>query len=448
MKDLYSLFLKYPSVSTDSRNIGAGDLFFALKGDNFDGNDYAEKALESGAAYAVIDRPELFETSPFGRAAEEKERLSHAEEGMRLILVSDVLAALQQLARHHRQALKTPVVALTGTNGKTTTKELIAAVLSTKYKVCATEGNLNNHIGVPLTLLRMDKTTQVAVVEMGANHPGEIASIAAIAQPDYGLITNVGKAHLEGFGSLEGVMQTKGALYESAQRLFVNADNPLLCGMANERGGQKEKHWYGLKYQKASIWPVDGLHPFLRLEVWGYPTIETQLIGAYNADNVLAALSVGRCFGVDPLLAAAAIKQYRPSNNRSQWMQTAQNALIVDAYNANPTSMAAALDNFEQLPLQNKAVILGDMLELGADSEQEHITLIRRLVRLHERGIIGQIFLVGPKLGLAAGEHLCCRCFTNAGALNAYLSEHQLTDSVILIKGSRGMRLEQVLEVL
>ena len=439
MKNLYKIFLEHPSISTDSRKIHSGDLFFALKGDNFDGNAFAEKAIESGAAYAVIDCPVLFDSSIYGRSAGEKAQF---------ILVPDALKALQQLALHHRQTLNTPVFALTGTNGKTTTKELVAAVLATKYKVCATQGNLNNHIGVPLTLLRMDKTTEAAVVEMGANHPGEIADLAAIVQPDYGLITNVGKAHLEGFGSLEGVMQTKGALYEAAPILFVNADNPLLCGMAEQRGGAKEKHFYGLQSQKASILPTNEKNPFLRLNVPGYPPIETQLIGTYNADNVLAALAVGAHFGVDPLLAAEAIKNYRPTNNRSQHMQTAKNTLIIDAYNANPTSMAAALGNFEQLIAIHKVLILGDMLELGTDSEQEHRALVGRLIDLQKSGCMEQVFLVGPRLGAAALGHSGCNCFTDVGALKDYLLECPLKGAVVLIKGSRGMRLEQVLDVL
>ena len=427
MKDLYNIFLHNPSICTDSRKVKSGDLFFALKGENFDGNDYAQKALDSGAAYAVVDRP-------FGKDS-------------RFLEVPDVLEALQQLARQHRQALNVPVLALTGTNGKTTTKELIATVLSTRFKVCATQGNLNNHIGVPLTLLRMDRETEMAVVEMGANHPGEIARLAAIAQPDYGLITNVGKAHLEGFGSLEGVMRTKGALYEAAKVLFVDADHPLLCGMAAERGAQKEQHYYGLLYQKGLILPMDETYPFLRIEIPGYPLVETQLIGAYNTDNVLAALAVGAFFGVDPVLAAGAIKAYRPSNNRSQRMETAKNVLVVDAYNANPTSMAAALDNFERLMAGNKAVILGDMLELGADSEQEHFALGMRLSALQKENKIKEVFLVGPRLG-AAARHTPFRCFEDVGALRNYLSEHPLTGATVLIKGSRGMRLEQVLELL
>ncbi|MCL2727117.1 MAG: UDP-N-acetylmuramoyl-tripeptide--D-alanyl-D-alanine ligase [Bacteroidales bacterium] len=415
-------------MSTDSRKISRGDLFFALKGDNFDGNDYAEKAIESGAAYAIVDRPSG----------------DHAQ----FILVPDALKALQQLAQHHRQMQHIPIFALTGSNGKTTTKELITTVLSAKYRVCSTQGNLNNHIGVPLTLLRIDSTTQMAVIEMGANHLGEIAVLAAIAQPDYGLITNVGKAHLEGFGSLEGVIQTKGELYQAAQTLFVNADNPTLCNMAAQRGGTKEKHFYGLHHQKASILPTDEQNPFLRLHVPGYPPIETQLIGAYNADNVLAALAVGAHFGVDPLLAAEAIQNYRPTNNRSQHMQTAKNTLIIDAYNANPTSMAAALDNFEQLSAAHKVVILGDMLELGADSELEHHALVARLFDLQKSAKINQIFLVGPRLGAAARAHPCCSCFADVNALKAHLSDSPLIGAVVLIKGSRGIRLEQALELL
>ena len=437
MVGLIEKFLKHPSVSTDSRKVRSGDLFFALKGENFDGNDYALKALEAGAAFAVIDSVALYESSSFGRLA---------GENARLILVSDVLKALQELANRHRQAFHIPVIALTGTNGKTTTKELIAAVLATKFHVCATQGNLNNHIGVPLTLLRMDKTTQAAVVEMGANHSGEIAELAAIAQPDYGLITNVGKAHLEGFGSMEGVMQTKGAMYEAAKTLFVNADNPLLCNMAEQRGGPKEKHFYGLRYQKASVLPIDEQHPFLCLHVPGYPPIETQLIGAYNADNILAALAVGAFFGVNPVLAAKAIAGYKPSNNRSQRVQTAKNVLIIDAYNANPTSMAAALDNFELLQAKHKAVILGDMLELGADSENEHRILVKRLYEMQQGGNIERIFLVGPRLGAATSEPApspaWCICFGNVNDLQNYLSKNPLSGATIFIKGSHGMRLE------
>ena len=476
MEDLYRLFLAHPSICTDSRKVQPGDLFVALQGENFDGNDYAERAIKAGAAYAMVDGVSWdsglgsFIMRPF-------------------IKVGNVLRTLQKLARHHREVLGVPVVGLTGTNGKTTTKELVAAVLGARYRVCATEGNLNNHIGVPLTLLRMDKGTEVAVVEMGANHPGEIAQLAAIVEPDYGLVTNVGKAHLEGFGSLEGVMETKGALYEAAKVLFVNADNSLLCGMAALRGGGKERHLYGLRHQKASVLPVEAAHPFLRLNVPGYPLIETQLVGAYNADNVLAALAVGARFGVDAVLAAEAVMGYKPSNNRSQWMQTDKNVLVVDAYNANPTSMAAALDSFEGLQAGHKVLILGDMLELGDDSEREHEVVVERSFRLRsmtggvshsmtgrvsrslsgveasggrERGVgakgvgerggemsgVGEVFLVGPRLRAVAQNDSFCTCFEDVNALRNYLLAHPLIGATILIKGSRGMRLEQVLDVL
>ena len=433
---LYDIFLRHPEVCTDSRKVRAGSLFFGLKGEQFDGNDYAEAAIMDGAAYAVIDDQRLYETSPWGCLA---------SMDAKLLWVPDVLEALQALALHHREHCRVPVLALTGTNGKTTTKELITAVLQTRFPTCATQGNLNNHIGVPLSLLRIKPNDQKVVMEMGANHPGEIAELCRIAKPDFGLITNVGKAHLEGFGSLEGVLQTKLALYDASKQLFVNADDALLSQAAEERGKWEGAIRYGLHYQQARILPPQDAQAFLRMEVPGFPLIEAQFIGDYNAYNVLAALAVGSRFGCDPKEMAAAIAAYAPSNNRSQWQQTAHNALIIDAYNANPSSMAAALDNFDRLSsVERKVLILGDMLELGTDSDAEHKAVVSRLL---DRYPPEALYLIGPRLGAAAAGSLAS-CFATVDELRAFLQAQPLQGKLILMKGSRGMRLERALECL
>ena len=346
IEELYSIYSGETSgVCTDTRNIIPGSMFFALRGETFNGNDFAQAAIEGGAAYAVVDEPAVEEASP-----------------EKVILVDDVLVALQQMARHHRRKFKIPVVALTGTNGKTTTKELIAACLRKKYNVIATEGNLNNHIGVPLTLLRINENTRAAVIEMGASNPGEIETLVKLVCPSFGLITNVGKAHLQGFGSLEGVVATKGELYDNLNEYrkiaFVNVDNPLLVQMASHRE-RMQMVPYGIKNDGARV-VVDGDgSPFLTVvmpnpcyaavEENGEPewiTIKTNLIGAYNADNVLAAMCVATHMDVSASDAVAAIQEYVPSNNRSQLVDTGMNKLVVDAYNANPTSMRAAIENF------------------------------------------------------------------------------------------------------
>jgi UDP-N-acetylmuramoyl-tripeptide--D-alanyl-D-alanine ligase len=428
INQIYDLYKKHPQISTDSRQTGKGSLFFALKGDNFDGNTYAAAALENGAAYCVIDDAEY--------------KISD-----RYIVVDNVLSALQELAKHHRLELGIPVIAVTGTNGKTTTKELITAVLSEKFRVTATRGNLNNHIGVPLTLLSMDTTTQIGVVEMGANHAGEIDALCEIAVPDFGLITNVGKAHLEGFGSFEGVKKAKGELYrfieKRAGRIFLNTSNPHLSEMAGAAGTipykttPEGKGIEGRLVQSAPMMVIQARFPV------GWLYIKTNLVGGYNLENVLAAVCTGNFFGVGPLKIAGAIERYRPSDKRSQLIKGEHNRIIMDAYNANPTSMDAALGNFETFDGPPKGVILGDMLELGGSSQAEHQKIVDKLV------------LMAPALVFLAGE-MFSKClfpsgfhvFANSELLVKYISDTKPRGYIFLIKGSRGMRLETVLDKL
>ena len=445
---IYNKFKQCGVVTTDSRTLRGGEMFFALKGENFDGNEYALKALEAGAAYAVVNM----------------DSSAGAIDDPRLIKVEDTLKTLQELARWHRSMTivdgkPLTVIALTGTNGKTTTKELIREVLSVKYRVTATEGNLNNSIGVPLTLLKINSETQLAVVEMGASHPGDIKELVDIALPNYGLITNVGKAHLLGFGSFEGVKATKGELYDylrrTADRAFINVDNPHLCQMASERNMQHDTERsyslllpYGLDYQGAEVLASDAEHPFLRIRLDG-TVIETNLVGSYNADNVMAAIAVGKQFGVSFEEAVAAISAYVPANKRSQMTKTERNTLIVDAYNANPTSMAAALDNFSNVSAEQKVALLGDMLELGSESLSEHVTAIRSAC---SRGL-SMICFVGKEFQAASAEVPAdmlanARFFATSDELAAFLGENPLSGAVVLIKGSRGTRMENVIPAL
>ncbi len=442
---IYKKFKECSGVSTDTRSLKGGEMFFALKGENFDGNEYAMKALDAGAAYAVVN----------------KDSVAGSLEDPRLIKVADTLKTLQELARWHRSMTMVngkplTVIALTGTNGKTTTKELVREVLSVKYKVTATEGNLNNNIGVPLTLLKINGETELAVVEMGASHPGDIKELVDIALPNYGLVTNVGKAHLLGFGSFEGVKKTKGELYDylrrTSDKVFINVDNPHLCQMASERNLQSDPERpysllipYGLDYQKASVLPSSPEQPFLRISVSG-KVVETNLIGSYNADNVMAAIAVGTQFGVSFDEAAAAIAAYVPSNNRSQMVRTERNTLIVDAYNANPTSMEAALKNFTALQAEHKAALLGDMLELGEDSVAEHV----RIASMALESGFETVCFVGSEFRKALEQILDARAsvFDTSAELASWLSEHPLTDFSCLIKGSRGTRMEKVIEML
>ena len=442
--EIYKKFKECGTVTTDSRTLKGGEMFFALKGENFDGNEYALKALEAGAAYAVVNTD--------SEAAK--------SDDPRLVKVEDTLKTLQELARWHRSMTfvdgkPLTVVALTGTNGKTTTKELIRAVLSVKYNVTATEGNLNNSIGVPLTLLKINSGTQIAVVEMGASHPGDIKELVDIALPNYGLITNVGKAHLLGFGSFEGVMATKGELYDylrrTSDKVFLNADNPYLCRMASERNLQSDPERpyslvipYGLDFQGYKVLPSDAENPYLRVCTDGGRTISTNLVGSYNADNVMAALAVGTNFGVSLEDAICAIEAYVPSNNRSQMTKTGRNILIVDAYNANPSSMEVALNNLSSVVADAKVAMLGDMLELGEDSEKLHKEVVDRLVSMD----LSLVCLVGKEFAKVSPQSDKIRSFETSDALAQWLAENPVDDATVLIKGSRGTRMEKVIPAL
>lgn len=433
MEDLYSIYCACGNrVTTDSRAIEGGEIFFALRGENFDGNDYALGALEKGAAWAVVNDDAVFPESEFSG---------------RLIRVADPFKALQELAITHRKACKFPVIGLTGTNGKTTTKELINAVLSAKYKVTATRGNLNNDIGVPLSILKITPETEIAVIEMGANHPDDIAKLVKVSQPDLGLITNVGKAHLLGFGSFEGVKAAKGELYKwlgarDGSVIFLNEDDPDLCGMAAEQPSRKVG--YGIKFQGAEILPASAGEPFLRIKLDG-KIIRTNLVGSYNATNVLAALTIGRYFNVHFDAAAEAIAAFVPTNNRSQMVRTESNMLIVDAYNANPSSMSAALNNFASVVADRKLALLGDMRELGADSVAEHEKIVRKVIANgFEAMFVGDEFRKALEALGAEGF----KWFAGSEELAAHLAAHKMESATILVKGSRGIQMEKVLKEL
>ena len=473
---LYSAFLECGRVTTDSRAISGGEMFFGLKGENFDGNEYAFKALEAGARYAVVDE---------GSTAA-------ASGDARLIVVPDTLEALQALARHHREntfvdGKRLTVIGLTGTNGKTTTKELITRVLSVKYNVTSTQGNLNNDIGVPLSVLNINSETQLAVIEMGANHPDDIEKLVKVCEPDYGLITNVGKAHLLGFGSFEGVKKAKGKLYdyisEHGGSIFLNADDENLAAMAAERKGLKVIE-YGIGYWNAMVLPSDAEHPFVRMAIpdsvaepvetkegtENLLCFETNLAGAYNANNIAAAIAVGLHFGVSLEDAIQAVSEYIPKNNRSQLEKTDRNILIEDAYNANPTSMAAALDNLATVQAAHKAVMIGDMRELGTESVAEHIAILKKLALMD----LDLVCLVGEEfrkaldseqmvrqarhpfaLGVEPVVRQCSptsevppsntKWFPTSDDLVTWLKSNPISNHTILIKGSRGIRMEKIL---
>lgn len=428
LEKIYQHFLTArQTVSTDSRKIEQGCIFFALKGENFNGNRYASDAIKSGAAYAVIDEEEFASTE-------------------RTILVDDVLTTLQQLALFHRKKLGIPILGITGTNGKTTTKELIAAVLAEKYKVSFTQGNLNNHIGVPLTLLKMDSNTEFGVVEMGANHPGEIAQLCQIADPDFGIITNVGKAHLEGFGSFEGVIKTKGELYDYiAQKsgvIFYNRNNHYLEELGKNIPNRIS---YGTTDAGFKGELLDS-PPFVHLKVnfpKGVLYINTKLIGNFNFENVLAAACIGNFFEVDPLKIQSAIKNYEPRNNRSQLIVKNDLRIIMDAYNANPTSMKASLDSFAANTPDSAYLILGDMLELGEYSFDEHQSILKTI----REKAFQNVFLVGKEF-TRANENFDFRCFEKVEDLCQLLEKEPIKNGNVLIKGSRGIKLEKVLEYL
>ena len=429
IEQLYEVFLQHPDVTTDSRNCPEGSMFFALKGDNFDGNLYAASALEKGCAVAVVDRKDVV-----------------PEGDTRFILVDDVLATLQALAAHHRRQSGIPVVQITGTNGKTTTKELLSAVLSAKYSTLFTQGNLNNHIGVPRTLLRLRPEHEIAVVETGANHPGEIAFLCQMVQANCGLITNVGRAHLEGFGSFEGVKSTKGELYDDLHRrgcfAFLNTEDADLSAMATERGMETVPYVQGTVAECNPMLCVRWYCP--AEEQWH--TVQTNLIGSYNLANVLSAITAGLHFGVEPALIDKALEEYVPTNNRSEFRKTEHNSLIIDAYNANPTSMAAALENFRQMQAENKMAILGEMRELGADSATEHQKVVDRLATmdLHEIWLVGQEFMAADCSAL----HTAHTIFANVEEAKERLTSSPVSSRTILIKGSNGTRLFQLPDLL
>lgn len=428
-EQLYKLFLECEGYTTDSRKCGPGLMFFALKGERFDGNEFVRTALEQGCSYAVMDNASLYDSS-----------------NPRMVLVDSVLAAMQQLAAHHRTALGTPVIGITGTNGKTTTKELTAAVMSTAFNVLYTQGNLNNSIGVPLTVLGFKPEHDYAIVEMGASHPGDIDELVRVCQPDCGLITNVGKAHLLGFGSFEGVKKTKGELYDWLRGhggfAFLNRDNEHLVEMSD-----------GLPVLEYGKPGHDGLYvegevlecnPYLKFR-WRkaqgeWHVVQTSLIGAYNIDNALAAITVGLHFGVSQDNASCAIAAYKPQNNRSQLTLTERNSLVVDAYNANPTSMMAALENFSMMKAQDKMLILGDMRELGQASDQEHSRIVEAL---KEFGF-ENVWLVGSEFAKAAKDS-SFRLFENVDQVNAELSLNIVSGKTILIKGSNSIGLTKTL---
>ena len=408
-------------VSTDTRNLPAGCVFFALHGERFDGNKFALLALEQGASLAVIDAPEVYLQAQ--RSSSPQGDLQGAANLPRLLLVEDTLLALQDLARAWRRELGLPIIGITGTNGKTTTKELLATVLSTKYNLHYTQGNLNNQIGVPLTLLQITRAHEIAIVEMGASHPGDIKELVDIAEPNYGLITNVGRAHLEGFGSFEGVQRTKQELYDYLVAhngtIFRNADNPYLSEMENQ-----------------STQCYTTLHNSTQLYTTGSMPSGTNLVGEYNAENVSAAMCVGEHFGVSHERALEAIRQYVPTNNRSQSMQTASNQLIVDAYNANPTSMQAAINAFK-----GDTYILGAMRELGEYAHLEHQNIVNMLA---ERKA-DTVFLVGEEYLQTTAPY---PVFENVEQLHKYLEDNPIKGKHILLKGSRSTRMEKLLDVL
>lgn len=423
--DLYDLFIHNPQITTDSRNCPKGSIFFALKGDKFDGNQYAGKALASGCVYAVIDNPDYYI-------------------GERTILVDNVLKTLQQLAHHHRKVLGLPIIGITGTNGKTTTKELLAAVLSTKFKLLYTEGNFNNHIGVPLTLLRLTHDHEMAVIEMGASHPGDIKELVDIVHPNYGIITNVGRAHLEGFGSFEGVIRTKGELYDYIRRskgkIFIKKENEYLQSIAKGI----EQITYGNGDDAFASGQVVSCDPFLVFN-WKQQgklhTVETHMIGSYNLDNVLAAVAVGRFFKIPAERISRAIAAYEPTNNRSQFKKTDNNELIIDAYNANPSSMKVALDNFITMPVQPKAIILGDMRELGPTSDELHAEVVEQI----KKGQFDKVFLCGEHFSKVGKEF---SPFATTEAMVEELRKQPLKGYHILIKGSHSMGLEKLADIL
>ena len=420
--ELYKIYSQYLSVQTDTRKLKAGDIYFALKGENFNGNQFALQALQSGAAYAVID-----------------EAIDDSNE--RLIKVDDVLTTLQQLAKHHREQFNIPFIAITGSNGKTTTKELIHTVLSSHYKTYTTEGNLNNHIGVPLTILKIKQDAQMAVIEMGANHQKEIEGYCEYAQPTHGVISNVGKAHLEGFGGIEGVKKGKGELYD-----FIRSHNGVVLAfddydyLHDMSKGIQQTIWYGTKNGEI-IGHVKTSALFLEVEFasgTSFQNINTNLVGDYNLPNILCAVTIGKYFNVPDDKIKSAIENYVPSNSRSQLIEIGSNKIILDAYNANPSSMKVAIENFANINTNNKILVLGGMMELGEESIHEH----ENLISLIQQNNFTNVILVG---GNFKHTHQSFIYFDKAGEAAAYMKQQHFRDAYLLIKGSRSMQMEKVL---
>jgi UDP-N-acetylmuramoyl-tripeptide--D-alanyl-D-alanine ligase len=444
IKELYKLYQQHPCITTDSRECPQGSIFLALKGESFDGNKFAVQALEKGCAYAIVDDPSLA-----------------GSDDKRIIIVNDCLQTFKDLAREHRRQFNIPVIGITGTNGKTTTKELVAAVLSQKYNVLYTQGNFNNDVGVPKTLFRLTKEHEIAVIEMGASHPGDIKTLAETAEPTCGLITNVGRAHLQGFGSFEGVIKTKCELYDFLRTredglIFINADNEHLMNQISDDediwltpySTDSENQYSCISGEVIACDPFLKFRwrePLLTLEQEGrsikWHKVQTHLIGAYNIDNLLAAIAVGINFGVDRKQICAALENYVPSNNRSQMTVTEKNHLIVDAYNANPSSMMAALENFKLMQADNKMAILGAMRELGEVSQEEH----QRIVDYLQTTDIKTVWLVGEEF-----ENIHCDYpkFKDVEAVKAAIAEKQPAGHYILIKGSNSTKLFQLPELL
>lgn len=425
---LYSLFLDSDGVSTDSRKIEKGCLYIALKGDNFDGNDFALESIAKGAKYALVSNESLVDN-------------------IKIFYSEDTLSSLQRLAEFHRKKFTIPVIGLTGTNGKTTTKELITKVLQQKYKVCSTQGNLNNHIGVPLTLLNINSNTEIAVIEMGAGGLHEISTLVNIAHPTHGLITNIGKAHLLGFKSVDGVKKTKGELYDylisSNGTIFYNSDDNVLIDMIAEKGAKSI-----VSYSKDNTTIETSNTPFLQFKI-NEKSVNTKLIGQYNINNILAAICIGQYFDIEEDLAIEAIESYNPSNNRSQFLETANNSIVIDAYNANPVSMEASIINFSKIDRPNKVYILGDMLELGEDSLKEHYNIYSLLSKITTSD--DTIYLVGDQFKSCLNETHIKENFKHFNSnlqLKDFLINNPINNSFILIKGSRGIKLEVTLECL
>lgn len=431
IEELYAHYLQHPSVTTDTRSIKPGDIFFALKGENFDGNEFAFKAIEQGASLVICDKEELKQRENFINLRE------------KIFFCEDSLATLQLLAKHHRKQLSATVIGISGTNGKTTTKELIQAVLSSSFKVVATKGNLNNHIGVPLTLLSIPHDTEIAIVEMGANHLGEIGFLCEIAMPDMAILTNIGTAHIEGFGSVENIAKTKKALFEYVKNhptekshIFVNADDAILS-----LEDYAKQTTYSIK-QQATITAQASTHNAYAQITYKDKTITSSLVGIYNSHNLLAALTIGLHFGIDFELIKRSIEEYIPSNNRSQVLKTEKNTLILDCYNANPSSCQSAIESFATMQAKRKMIFMGAMKELGEVSEAEH----RKVFELMQAKDFERIVLVGKEYEKIADTK--AEYFSTSEEMKEYLSKNKIEDATILIKGSRSTKMEVLKDVL